>query len=153
MYKSPTIGMHYGDPSPDAIPANAQEISEYELCLAQKSRSITIATACKSTIYAGFDSIALGTLHHYPAQDTDQSNLSASVLSSLLPGVDGAWMTPFWCRDAAGLWDFRMHTAVQIQQVGKDAKTTILMAMAKNKALQDQIAAATSVDSVNAVAW
>lgn len=153
MYKSPTIGMHYGDPSPDAIPADEQEIFEYEMRLAQRSISAIIANACKSAIYAGFDSAALGTLHHYPSQDTDQTNLSASVLSSLLPGVDSTWLTPFWCRDTAGVWEFRMHTAAQIQQVGKDAKATILTAMAKNKALQDQIDAATTVAQVDAVRW
>lgn len=108
---------------------------------------------CKATILAGFESSALGASHHYPAKMTDQQNLASSVLDSLLPNLPVDWMTPFWCADANAVWEFRLHTAEQIQQVGRDAKTAVLVAMGKNEVLQAQVAAATSLETLNAIQW
>lgn len=112
-----------------------------------------ISGACRSEIVSGFDSSALGERHHYPAKETDQLNLSGSILDSLLPDLPTDWTTPFWCADTSGLWAFRLHTASQIQQVGHDAKAAILAAMGKNEVLQAQIAAAGSVEELEAIAF
>ena len=84
---------------------------------------------------------------------TDQQNLASSVLDSLLPGLSEDWTTPFWCEDTSGAWAFRMHTAVQIQQVGRDAKASILAAMGKNEILQAQIATAETVEQLEGITW
>ncbi|WP_250435775.1 hypothetical protein [Caballeronia sp. ATUFL_F2_KS9A] len=123
------------------------------LAAAQAAKVAELSAACKATIYAGFSSSALGELFSYPAKDTDQQNLASSVLASLMPGNAADWSTPFWCADASGQWEFRAHTAAQIQRVGQDGKAAILDAMARNAQLAAQVAAAESVDAVNAIAW
>lgn len=117
------------------------------------AKNAEINAACQSAIYAGFESSALGSVHTYPAKNLDQQNLSASVLASLMPGLSTTWTTPFWCADAAGGWDFRAHTAAQIQWVGQDGKAAILAALAKNKTLVDLVAASTTAEQVAAIVW
>lgn len=124
---------------------------DFDLARAQKSTAISCA--CKTHILAGFESSALGAAYHYPAKTTDQQNLASSVLASLLPGLPTHWTTPFWCADTSGEWAFRPHTVAQIQQVGQDAKAAILWAMAKNEQLQAAIAAATTLDDLEAITW
>ncbi len=116
-------------------------------------RSSVLSAACQAQIYAGFQSSALGAVHTYPAKDKDQSNLAASVLSSMYPGLPADWTTPFWCMDGNGVWAFVPHTAAQIQQVGVDGKAAIVSALQKNAALQAQVKAANTVADVEAVTW
>jgi hypothetical protein len=120
---------------------------------AREHRANGIRAACQETILSGFASAALGEPHHYPAKGTDQQNLSASVLASLLPGLPADWSTPFWCADVAGDWQFRPHTAAQIQQAGIDAKHAILAAMTRNEELQAALAAAQSVAEIEEIMW
>lgn len=124
-----------------------------QLANSQATQIAAIDAACRTSIYAGFTSSALGSPHTYPAKDTDQQNLSASVLSSVLPNVQGGWTTNFWCADAGGNWALRSHTATQIQQVGVDGKSAILSSIAKKAQLEQQIMAATTVDAVHAIVW
>ena len=138
-------------PSPSHYYANGAWAPDIEKVRAGRSREIS--NACALDITGGFESNALGAPHHYPAKTTDQQNLSASVLDSLLPGLPGDWVTPFWCANEAGDWSFVPHTAVQIQQVGRDAKQAILTRMAKNEQLQQTIASATRVDQLAAISW
>ncbi|KMJ54979.1 hypothetical protein ACG97_01150 [Vogesella sp. EB] len=84
---------------------------------------------CSNAIIAGFASAALGNVHTYPAKDTDQQNLASSVLSSLMPNLPIDWATPFWCADENGNWAMRPHSATQIQQVGIDGKSAIIVAI------------------------
>lgn len=119
----------------------------------QNAQIATLSAACQDCIYAGFTSSALGSEYSYPAKDTDQQNLTASVLSSLMPNNATDWSTPFWCADANGNWSFQMHTAAQIQQVGIDGKNAILTCMAKNQQLAGQVMAAKSVQEVQAITW
>lgn len=107
---------------------------------------IEMSQCCADAILAGFVSSALGAAFVYPAKPNDQTNLSASVLASLLPASGPEWLTPFWCADAAGVWAFRAHTAVQIQQVGVDAKAAILNCMTINEQLRGQILAADAAE-------
>jgi hypothetical protein len=124
-----------------------------ELAAAQATQTALISQACQNAIYAGFTSSALGAAHTYPAKDLDQQNLTASVLSSLMPGLSSNWTTPFWCADANGNWAYVQHTAAQIQQVGVDGKAAILICLTKNQTLAAQIAAATTVAQVQAIVW
>lgn len=123
-----------------------------ELKDAKDIRIRYLSAACQAEIYAGFESNALGAVHHYPANDKDQQNLTASVLASLVPGLPEAWLTPFWC-EVGGVWEFRMHTAAQIRQVGTDGKARILACMAQNDLLADEVRAATTKAAVEAIAW
>lgn len=123
------------------------------LAQVQAERLALLASECQADIFAGFESSALGAPYTYPAKTTDQANLSASVLSSLLPNLPANWVTPFWCADASGVWAFVPHTAAQIQQVGVDAKNAILAAMQKNATLAAQVTQATTVADVIAIVW
>ena len=112
-----------------------------------------LSAACQAAIFAGFSSAALGTAHHYPATDRDQSNLAASVLASILPGIAGGWTTSFWCADSSGNWAHTQHTAAQIQQVGTAALTAISGNIIKNTTLAAQVNACSTVACVAAIIW
>lgn len=119
----------------------------------QAAKLAGLSSACRAQILSGFSSSALGAAHAYPAKETDQANLSASVLASLLLGNAAEWTTPFWCQDETGAWAFVPHTAAQIQQVGLDAKAAILAAMSKSETLAAQVRAATTIAAVKAIVW
>ncbi|MFV0411128.1 MAG: hypothetical protein ACK5LJ_15945 [Paracoccus sp. (in: a-proteobacteria)] len=127
--------------------------ADEELTAIKQQRILQLSQDCQMQIYAGFTSDALGALHQYPALGKDQQNLTASVLDSTVPGLPDGWQTPFWCADPDTVWDFRMHTADQIQQVGRDGKQRILACLAHNKTLADQVLAASDVPTVLAVEW
>ncbi|MFL9899063.1 hypothetical protein PQR71_13015 [Paraburkholderia fungorum] len=128
------------------------------LASAKASQTAIVSQACQDAIVAGFTSSALGAAHTYPAKPTDQQNLNASVVASILPGVGADWTTPFWCADSAGTWAYVMHTAAQIQQVGTDGKAAILAYLTKNQQLAAQIDAISAstpnaIDAVRAITW
>jgi hypothetical protein len=116
-------------------------------------KAVEMSQRCADTILAGFVSSALGSAYTYPAKLNDQANLTASVLASVLPSSGPDWSTPFWCADVDGKWEFRMHTAAQIQQVGVDAKVAILTCMTINEQLQAQIIAAETTADLAEITW
>lgn len=126
-----------------------------ELPLTQvKTQQISIITqACAAAITSGFTSSSLGSAHTYPSGLTDQANLAANVLSSLLPGLPSTWATPYPCCDANGVWGSKEHTASQIQQVGADWKAFLSSCLLKKRALEDKIKLAKTVGKVQALAW
>ncbi|WP_332129931.1 hypothetical protein [Azorhizobium caulinodans] len=123
------------------------------LAAMKADQSAKLYEACAAAIVAGFTSDALGTAHDYPSTQVDQINLSGSVMASLLPGNASNWTTAFWCRDEAGAWGFRAHSAAEIQQVGRDGKAHVLACQTKLGALNQQIAAATTAEAVSAATW
>lgn len=143
------------------LPAGCVAITDAEaitlitptLAKTQGDQVAALSLSCQSQIYAGFQSLALGSMHTYPAKDKDQANLAASVLASLYPNLPANWTTPFWCMDSAGAWSLVPHTAAQIQQVGQDGKAAILTAITKNATLAAQVMAATSMSTVKAIVW
>lgn len=134
--------------APPPVPTAAQLLAQ-----ARAAQIASVTSACQTAILAGFASLALGAAHTYPAQITDQQNLSASVLASLLPALPTGWTTPFWCADASGNWSYASHTADQIQQVGRDGKAAIIAAIQKKAAIVAQINAATTIATVQAITW
>lgn len=112
-----------------------------------------LTQACREHIISGFSSSALGEAHHYPSDETDQLNLSANVLSSLLPGVEPGWVTLQACTDSAGLWQYRPHTAAQIQRVGAEGKAAIMQALARKEALFARIDAAADEAALADIVW
>lgn len=119
----------------------------------KSQQTASVRDACQQAIFAGFASDALGVSHSYPAKATDQTNLQASVLASLLPGNAADWTTPFWCADSSGAWAYVSHTAAQIQQAGRDGKAAILAALVKCQTLEAAISSATTPAQVQAVVW
>lgn len=119
----------------------------------QQRKIAELSESCRYQIVSGFNSSALGTLYKYPAKPLDQSNLTGSVLASLLPNNPTNWTTPFWCVDINNVWAFRNHTASQIQLVGQDSKTMLLQALGKNQTLATQVMAAATIAQVAAIIW
>lgn len=119
----------------------------------RQEKLATLEASCASEIQSGFNSKALGSSHRYPAKTTDQSNLQASILASLLPNLPADWTTPFWCRDPAGTWAYRPHTAAQIQRVGTDGKDAVNACIAQKILLEQQVAKAKTLAEVEAITW
>ena len=126
---------------------------QYRLIPAQNSKVAALTASCATVITAGFTSSALGAVYTYPSQLTDQQNLAASVVSSLLPSLPTGWATPQLCMSATGVWAYVNHTAAQIQQVGSDGKTAVLAALIHKQTLVGAVMAATTVAQVNAINW
>jgi hypothetical protein len=120
---------------------------------ARARKVVELSQACAGAILAGFVSLALGAAYTYPAKANDQANLLGSVLRSTYPNIAADWSTPFWCADTDGAWEFRMHSAAQIQQVGEDAMLARLTCMGTNEQLAGQIAAAETIEDVAAIVW
>jgi len=136
------------------VKGKIEQAAEVELLPGVKETKLAeLETACAAQIAAGFVSDALGERFTYPAKPTDQSNLQASVLASILPGVDETWTTPFWCADTQGKWAYQAHTAAQIQQVGVDGKNAINAAIAQKIVLEQQVEAAKTAAEVAAIIW
>lgn len=126
----------------------ATQLQEYK-----DAKIASLSSDCRAAITAGFESSALGEPHLYPSKETDQLNLAGSVADSLMRGDDESWSTPFWCADLHGVWAMRDHTAAQIQQVGREAKTRILALMQHNAALAEQVQLAPDKPSVDQITW
>lgn len=142
---TPTSTLHWVDGAPHWVDTATIE-------QARASKVEAMRQACEAHIFAGFMCSALGEPFLYPANDRDQKNLVGSVTDSLLAGGDPDWRTPFWCCDAAGVWEFRMHTIAEIQQVGREGKAAIIAALSKNELLARQIAVA-SAEQLPGIAW
>lgn len=129
------------------------ENEEKILSFAKDAQNTILRAACAAAITGGFTSSALGSIHTYPSTQTDQNNLAVNVTHSLYPGLPGSWTTLQICRDSLGEWDYRPHTAEQIQQVGLDGKTIILAYLVKFNELKDQVINAVNVSTVQAITW
>ena len=109
--------------------------------------------SCSTEIVSGFTSSALGAVHTYPSTVIDQNNMAVNVLSSLYPSLPEEWTTPQLCADSNGVWQYRMHMAAQIQQVGSDGKSTILALLIKKAGLQGQVMAAGTINEIQSIVW
>lgn len=165
MYEAPDKSIYYKDdaeiktrdPRPSEnhtwLVTNNVGAWAVDLSLYKQDKSQSILQACQVAIVSGFVSYALGDPYHYPSKTLDQQNLAASVLASYDPENAFDWTTPFWCSDAAGEWAFRPHTAAQIREVGRDAKSTIIAYQLRNESLQAEISAAISAEQLDAIIW
>lgn len=139
----------------DTIVRPAEEV----LARARSARLATVIDACRRAIVGGYVSAALGASHTYPNQPTDQSNMAASVLASLMPDLPAGWTTPYWCADEDGVWMRRPHTAAQIRQAGLDGKAWVTACQERlngpdgTGGLIERINAATTVEEIMAVEW
>jgi hypothetical protein len=123
------------------------------LAAVKTRKAASLRAACNAQIIEGFHCDALGAAFLYPAKPTDQTNLAGSIIDSLIPGIAEDWATPFWCANTAGEWDFRLHSAAQIQKVGRDGKLALLAAMGKNEFLSRLVMTAYTKEQVAMVTW
>ena len=129
-----------------------------QLVYLQTQQSNIILSACDAACVGGFTSSALGIAYTYPSKQTDQANLAANVLASLMPGIPSTWTTMQMCQSSIGVWGYVAHTAAQIQQVGQDGKAAIMNNLIKNATLQAEISAVTlttpnAAATIQAVIW
>lgn len=140
------------------IPTDAELTAAWpqvQLNLLQGPQIALIQQSYQAHIDNGFTSSALGTVHQYPSTFTDQFNLTACVVASMIPGQPSGWATLFWCGDSSTppVWNYLSHTAAQIQQVGIDSMAYI-MASKQHQALRiGQIKAATTAAAVQVIVW
>lgn len=99
----------------EAPPPTADVVAE--------SKIFELSLACRTHITAGFSSDALGAVHTYPSNISedhpDQQNLNAVVTESLVNNESANWVAPFWCADGGGVWDRREHNHAQIRAAGQ----------------------------------
>jgi len=112
---------------------------------AQSVQNALLSSSCAAAIVSGFQSSALGEPHTYPSTQNDQTNLIGSVAA----GVP----VTFWCEDSTGAWSYAQHTADQIKQVLIDAATARMAYSQKLAGYVAQVAAATTVEDVQAIVW
>jgi hypothetical protein len=67
-----------------ALVAPAEPNEAELLAEAQTSQATLVSNACAAAIVSGFSCSALGEPYTYPSKATDQANLSASVLASIM---------------------------------------------------------------------
>lgn len=127
--------------------------SSFNIEDARITKAFEITGNCESFITAGFISNALGTNYAYPSNRDDQLNLSGTIQRSMMSAVTVSDTFAFLCKNSSDVWDYRLHTANQIQQVGVDAYNYILNARIKNATLQTQLQAATTQAALEAVMW
>ena len=131
------------------------ETSAYKYNISAHKEDLTrnLQNKCSEEILKGFLSFALGSAHLYPCDKQDQANLTASIVDSLNPLNDETWLTPFWCADDEGAWEYKLHTKEQIQKVGADGKAHIVEHLMKNAQLQAQVKSATTEEELIAIVW
>ncbi len=152
----------------DAVMSSAQEIVDWvgegheilpedhpvtELEMAATQKIAQLSAACEAHILAGFGSDALGEPHHYPFSERDQLNLHGAVLNAALNVQTPDWTTPLKCGDADEAWSYVMHTPAQTLAVNDDASAFRIAALMKNAQLAQCVAAATTIDEINAIGW
>lgn len=154
-------GLDYSDYQVSLLPTECTR-NQFDLLFAvtsgmvgQRQKSLTelqtekrneIRAACTVAIEAGFDSSALGDPHHYPSKrGEDQVNLVGAVATG---GDIG-----FPCRDSAGKWQRKLHTAAQIAQVLADGATLKQQYLERYDVKTAEIDAAADETEINLISW
>lgn len=88
-----------------------------ETLKAKKSAELKVKV--NNALVAGFKSNALGSIHNYGSDLTDQINMTGNVVRSQTVGLPNGWTTEQLCGDLDNNWAYRPHTKQQIQQVGE----------------------------------
>lgn len=119
-----------------------------DVAAAKAAKNAALNAVAAARIVAGFTSSALGAPHVYPSNETDQQNLTAQVVASMLPNLPGNWTTLQICGDENGVWTYRPHTVAQIQQVGLDGKTRIQALLVHNAVRKAEVGALNDIGAV-----
>ena len=136
------------DPEAEGL---TREPGPMPLDVARVSKRLELDAACAKAITSGFTSFALTDAHPYRYGNslTDQVNLLGSVLAVSL----GATSSPLTCRNPAGEWALRPHTAAQVVTVGEDGKAWVVACRERLAVLRAQIEGATTAAEVLALTW
>jgi len=126
---------------------------ERKMLMARAEQFRLVDQSCKDAIVAGFSSAALGMVCNYPSKPEDQTNLIAAVTASQSAALPADWVVLFLCSDSNGLWDYRLHTAAQIQQVLADGVAQRIAYSQKIARLVAEINQAESPLEVQTIVW
>lgn len=156
------VGVHaYGEPQ-TTLPANevacteaqAQNALQYGvvngvvtqlLAPVQQAQIATIKAACQAQIVGGFSSSALGSAYNYPSDSVTQQNIQSAAQSGTSCGI--------WCENSSGVWAFMTHTPTELTKLFSDMATFIQTQQQKYATLSNNISAATTISSVQAITW
>lgn len=100
---------------------------------------------CQLEIWGGFDSDALGEMHHYSSEPEDQLNL----IGKTFPGID----TLFICTGLDGVKTAKFHTAAQMRQVYQTGEALKTDKIVKFHTLCAQVEATETIEAVNLINW
>ena len=141
MYKSPTIGMHYGDPAPDAVPATQQEIRDYELSRSRANKLAQITRDRDAACVA--DVTVLG--HPWQADIRSQQMLASAILLAQA----GVYTPTVW-RDADNN-NMPISSVAQLVSIAGAMAAQTQAAYAASWARKSALEAATTIADVEAV--
>lgn len=110
---------------------------------AKAAKVAALRGACAAAIDGGFESPALGEVHHYPSGMIDQLNRSAAAAGG---GGD------LWCENDA-TWSLVFHTAEQARSVVADFSAARSAASRRLATLTTAIATATTTTDLDAITW
>lgn len=113
----------------------------------REAAAARLSRETRAAIRAGYDCDALGAMHHYPANETDQLNVAGLVVAAMLDGT-GCNTS---CADGSGVWARRSPTAEQIQAVGRAARDHVAAAQAAYEIALQTLNAAETAEAVSAV--
>lgn len=152
LYQAPNGTIYGGDRQQRPDGSFDPEVPDPSLSLESiKARKIAqLDAACTAAIDGGFDSAALGAVHRYSSQLSDQFNLKATRDLALELGV----AVDYVCTDAAGVKTGRSHTPAQMSQVffdGLGLKRFLILE--KFHPLRLRVLAATEAAEVEAINW
>lgn len=104
-----------------------------------------LSAQCTEQIEQGFDSNALGTVHHYGGKTDNQVNLIGGVLIGVT--------IPYTCTNSEGVKTQRMHTNAQIKRVFGDGAMSVTMLTARYSGLRSKVNAATTAEELAKIIW
>lgn len=123
----------------------AADAPAFRIAQAKGAKLVELKLACRAAIYGGFDSSALGAVHHYEGQEQDQ----ISLIGAALDDAD----VLYTCIDADGVKAQRLHTAAQMKAAYRDGKAAMLNFKARLYDRLSALAQATTLDAIAAISW
>jgi hypothetical protein len=117
---------------------------------AKLKKKVDMLVACRSAIESAVVSDALGENYIYPTTLLDQHNLMGRILEAR---IFPERTFKFWCASQAGSWARRLHSADQIIEVGDVVLAHVTAQQDKHELKLIQIAAAATVQAVQAISW
>lgn len=156
----------FGDPDNygDLVSEDSQSLpSESELrgriLQGRKTAKIAeLSALCARYIMDGFVSTALGSPHKYDAEDVDQINiLGALAATGPRPDYPDGSSMPYAVRPVVdGVYQpklYTLHTHAQLKQVVADGAAYKLTCLQHFNELRNDVAAATTLQEIDAVVW
>ncbi|EKD22678.1 MAG: hypothetical protein ACD_84C00013G0004 [uncultured bacterium] len=141
----------------DPIPTQAE--LDIKIFTYLKSAKIEeLSEACQADIMAGFNSMALGTLHRYDSHEEDQLNLIGTVTKTAptpaaLDGTSYLYASREIINGVEQPKTYLMHTHAQLRQVLDDGATYKLMELVKFNTKKMEVLAMTTVAELDTVIW